>query len=317
MKNIIIKDGESGVRLDRFLVKKISGYSRASIQNMIINNYVLVNNRIIKPSYLLKAGDHVRLTIEKKLPVTVTPEEGQLKKVYEDRNLIILDKPNDLTVHPTPNKTQGTLVNILISSYPEIAEATFDQKETSKIRPGIVHRLDKDTSGLMIVAKNKINLKYLSEEFKKHRVKKIYRALVYGWPRETGELKSNIKRDPKQRVKMAEGLDGKPAISAFKTEKYFQTNDNKKVALVRIEIKTGRTHQIRLQFKNSGHPILGDETYNTKESRLLSKRLGINRQMLHSSKISFHSIENSIITKSSELPKDIKSVFERLKIISD
>lgn len=237
---------------------------------------------------------------------------NNIKIVYENNNLIIIDKPAGLLVHPTAAHEPNTVADWLMAKYPEIKNCDWPDKN----RIGIVHRLDKDTSGLLILAKNPPMLKSLQEKFKKRQIKKTYRALVYGKVApKTGKIKAAIIRDRrKNRQKIAEAAYSftrgkiRPAVTKYKVLKYYRYKKDD-LSLVEAYPQTGRLHQIRVHFKFIGHPIVGDQLYFIKPSKKLSKDLNINRQFLHTIMLQFDGREFT-----SDLSDNLKNVLTKLKI---
>jgi 23S rRNA pseudouridine1911/1915/1917 synthase len=320
MQKVIVSKKQAGQRLDRFICNYLKRFSRSEIQKELeTSNLAKVNGARQKLAYKISIGDIIE--INKKLltqiqKIEILAEDIPIKVLYENKDLVVIDKPAGLVVHPGVKNEKHTLVNALLSKYPKIYLARHDNTNISKLRPGIVHRLDKDTSGVIIVAKNKKTLKYLVEQLKQRKTKKSYQALVFGWTPNSGNSISKIARDKKNRTKMSEGIVGKTAITSYSASKYYQTLKSKEgITLLNLEIKTGRTHQIRVQFKNLGHPVLGDNIYNTKESVLLSKNCQIKRQLLHAKSIEFKSPDGEIIKVSSDMPKDFIDLIVNLEEI--
>jgi 23S rRNA pseudouridine1911/1915/1917 synthase len=320
MEKIIISEKESNQRLDQILHRRFKKFSRNEIQKKLeAGDFAKVNGKNKKSSYKTSVGDIVEINTEhlnKIWKEEAKAEEIPIKVLYENNDLAVIDKPAGIVVHPGVKNEKHTLVNALLSKYPEILSARHDNTEISKLRPGIVHRLDKDTSGVLVVAKNKKALEYLAEQMKQRKVKKKYQAIVFGWTPESGNLVSKISRDKKNRTKMAEGISGRTAITYFSAEKYFYLPKAKeKITLLDLEIKTGRTHQIRLQLKNLGHPVLGDNVYKTKESFLLSKSCRVQRQLLHAKSIEFKSPDGETIKVISGIPGDFVALISSLEEI--
>lgn len=239
-----------------------------------------------------------------------------IKKIYEDDALIVVDKPTETLVHPTMAGEKDTLVSYLLEKYPALKDLDWPDKT----RPGIVHRLDKDTSGLLILAKNPETLRNLQELFKARKIKKTYSALVLGRtePPE-GKIEAAISRgeDGRQKIQNYSYSFSKnairPAVTLYKTILNFQFH-NFQLTLIEAQPKTGRMHQIRVHLKHIGHPIIGDPLYNTKESRKISKELGINRQFLHAARLEFQNPKTGKIIKlESPLPDDLKNILKKLK----
>lgn len=309
---IISYKSNRGERLDKFLASRFLKYSRNYFQKLIENNNVLVNNKSIKSKYILKTGDRIKINFIKfDNEIKLRPFNLKLNIIFENDDVIVIDKPAGLTVHPGAGNQDRTLVNALLNYYPKIKSATHDLTNISKLRPGVIHRLDKDTSGVLIVAKNKNSLDFLSKQISSRRVKKIYLAICYGWPKnEQGAITSYLGRHPKNRKTMADvGIDkGKPARTSYKVIQYFE-KDKITLSLIEFDIKTGRTHQIRYQAKSIGVPVLGDQIYKTKDSTQASKILKVERQLLHAKEISIRLPNNDNRTRfCAPLPTDFREI---------
>ena len=289
----------SGQRLDLFLSEELIGQTRSSIQNLILKKYVTVNGQVSKASYKVKTGELVSVMIPLALDQTNPPiaQNLPLTIVYEDSTLLVVNKAAGISVHPGPGHSSHTLVNALLWHYPDL------QNVGESLRPGIVHRLDKDTSGLMAIAKTSKALKSLQKQWKDRAVTKRYWALVQGCPSPTsGIIELPIGRDPRYRQKMAVVASGKPAITSYQTKEEFGA-----VTLLDVSLETGRTHQIRVHMAAIGHPLIGDQIYNKKSSAILQ------RQFLHAHTLGFH-LPNSgnFRTFCSSLPHDLNLVYEGL-----
>lgn len=277
-------------RLDLFLSKKIPSVSRVVIQKLIKLGKIAVNNQNIKPNYQIKSGDKIDydLQIPQKNDAALLVKKIQLDIIYEDNNVLVINKQADLVVHPSSPNQENTLVQALLSYDSKIADAIYDKdSDISKMRPGIVHRLDKNTTGVIIVAKNSMTLLNLSKQIQSRSVDKTYLALCCGVPKsDKGTLVNYLGRHPKHRKMIAEiGTEkGKEAISNYRIIKTFNYM-GQYISLIEFDIKTGRTHQIRVQAKLIGCPVLGDVLYGTKDSINLSRSLKIDRQLLHSKEL--------------------------------
>jgi len=320
IKSFEITEKESGERIDLLLTKRYPDISRSLIQTAIETHFVQANGTKIKPSQKLKMGDTITFNEEFfdriAESIKISKEDIPISIIYEDADLLVIDKPAGLVVHPGSGNVSGTLVNALVNYDEEISEAIIANDKDSEVRPGIVHRLDKDTSGLLLVAKNKKSLSFLSTQIQKRQVRKNYTALVFGILPEEGILEDYIARDSNNRKIMAVVSEekGKKAITIFKTLKYYSDKQSKKhFSLAEIEIPTGRTHQIRVQMKKFGFPIIGDQTYNTKLSIDASDQIGIKRQLLHASKIRYRlPSTNKYQESNSPLPGDFENVLKSL-----
>jgi len=308
---------EAGERLDIFLEKKLSVFSRNQIQKAIEKQKIYLNNNLAKPSYKVKKGDKVtydeQYFVDLGKPMELIAEKIPLTFLYEDENILVVDKPAGMVVHPANGNKTKTLVNALLNYEPEIINAKTNSSNDSSQRPGIVHRLDKDTSGIIIIAKNSNTLTQLSSQLQRRKIKKNYMALVFGEAPASGTIQSNIGRDKYERKKMniVEAPNGKVAITKYKTMRKIVFR-NSSLSLLSIEIPTGRTHQIRVQLKSIGLPIIGDQTYFSKESKNFSDKLKIKRQLLHANKISFTNPKDSkILEIESKLPDDFQTTLEK------
>jgi len=317
-----ISNSEAGKRVDLFLAKKMTEISRGQIQQAIQKSAITINGKSIKSSYKLRESNTIfvdkKYFSDKNQSKKLLPEKIPLDVIYENKDLLVINKPAGLIVHPAAGNSSGTLVNAILNYDPKIASAVHNKSDQlSLVRPGIIHRLDKDTSGVLLVAKNKKALTSLSKQLQNKMIKKRYLALVFGWPPESGSIKSYLARGKKNRKIVIEvkNREGKEAISNYKIKKYLLTADGKNhLALVEVEIPTGRTHQIRVQFKSIGYPIIGDQVYNTKESKRLSDVLGAKRQMLHAYSVEFISPgENKSKTINTKLAKDFQQIQAKLK----
>lgn len=275
------------------------------IQKAIKTGKILVNGQVKKASYKVKDGDVIEIEVPKPKEYEVLPEKIELSIIYEDKDIIVVNKPPGMIVHPLPNKSSGTLVNALLEHCKDL------QGIGGVLRPGIVHRLDKDTSGVMVVAKNDFAHQSLSRQFKERVTSKEYLAIVRGCvENREGIIDLPVARHPQIRIKMAIVKDGKEAVSFYKVLRYF-----KDVAtLVKVSPKTGRTHQIRVHFKAIGHPLLGDEVYGYGKKDAV---FGVERQMLHAVSLGFfHPRNGRFLRFIAPLPEDFKKVLRNLAEIS-
>ncbi len=287
--------GASGVRLDKFLGDKCPGLSRTHAQKIIAEGLVAVNGKASRGSLKLKVGDKIDFSIPPEPPTRLTPETIPLNIVFEDDDLMVVDKPPGLTVHPAPGHAEHTLANAVAGYLPELAEDDEDD-----LRPGIVHRLDKDTSGLIIVAKNRLAQANLADQFKSRVVSKHYITLVKGILKpEIGIIDANIGRDPRHRQRMAVVERGRPARTEYHVIKYVGNN-----TLLDIKPETGRTHQIRVHLAAIGFPVVGDITYGEPSSRVA-------RQFLHAAKIKFKlPSTGEYVEFQSPLPPDLEQALK-------
>jgi 23S rRNA pseudouridine1911/1915/1917 synthase len=290
--------GGAGERLDKYIALKLPSYSRSFIQKLIDENKVTVNNQVEKAGYKLSAGERIVICIPKVDTTVLKPEPIPLDILYEDNDLLVIDKPAGLTVHPAPGHSEHTMVNAILSHFPELVDSGGE-----RLRPGIVHRLDKDTSGLVVVAKNRDALANLSEQFKSRSVTKIYLTLVKGYLKpETGLIEANLGRDKGNRKRMAVTENGKEARTRYRVIKYYKDA----YTLLEITLETGRTHQIRVHLAAIGFPVVGDITYGVRSPFL-------ERQFLHAHRIGFYLPSTGrYVSFQSELPDDLKKALEHL-----
>jgi len=287
-------------RLDIFIKEKLPQLSRSRIQTLIKENYVLVNFKPSKASYKIKRGEKIKVFIPPDREIEIQPRDIPFEIIYEDEDIAVINKPSGIVVHPAPGHYDDTLVHGLILKLKNLSGIG------GKIRPGIVHRLDKDTSGIMLVAKNDFAHKRLVEAFKERLIEKNYIALVYGrLTQKKGKIETFIGRHPIARKKMAVLKEGKLAITFYEVLEIFN-----KASLVLAKPVTGRTHQIRVQFSYIGHPILGDPIYGGLKHDLPKPP----RLMLHAYEIVFkHPKTNEEMKFRVPIPEEFQSYIEKLK----
>lgn len=299
MEKITINSTVGNIRLDKILASELEELSRTQIQEWISNGHVVVNHKVEKASYKVKIGDCIEIDVPKHVELDVEPEDIPLDIVYEDSDVIVINKPSGMTVHPSSGVMSGTLVNALL----------YHCKDLSGIngvnRPGIVHRIDKETSGLLMVAKNDKAHKSLSEQLKDHSVTRRYVALVHGSiPHEHGKIDAPIGRDSKDRQKMAvTKQNAKEAVTNFRVlERY------KDMCLIECRLETGRTHQIRVHLSYIGYPVYGDPKYG------LRKDDTTYGQYLHAKILGFvHPTTGKYMEFDSELPSYFKQKIAELE----
>jgi len=316
IREIQVSADEVGERVDVFLAKKIPEFSRSQIQQGINEKKIRANKQEIKPSYKLKGDDELEINTEfledLNKPIEPTAENIPINIIYEDKDIIAVDKPAGIVVHPAQGNTSGTLVNALLNYDSKIINAKADDSGYAATRPGIVHRLDKDTSGIIIVAKNRKVLSALSKLWQSGKVEKYYTALVLGQINDSGEVRTDIGRNKANRKKMAVADSGKPALTKYSKIGEFHYNQST-LSQVVVRIVTGRTHQIRVHMKYIGHPVIGDQTYFTKDSKRISDDLDANRQMLHACKIVLKlPADKKKVEVTSDLPDDFQTVLHKL-----
>jgi 23S rRNA pseudouridine1911/1915/1917 synthase len=313
-KTHIVTDSHSGKRLDMFIQHHEAYSSRNRIQELIRDGLALVNGRQEKPGYKVKAGDRVALELPERPVREVLPENIPLNVIFEDDYMVVLNKPPGLVVHPAPGNYTGTLVNALLFHYgslPSSGKGTADEEEGSeRERAGIVHRLDKDTSGVIVVARTEAVLRALMAQFKHRVVQKKYLALVAGVIKKgSGTIETPIGRHVKERKKISvHTASPREAVTHFVVKERFPG-----ATLVEVEIKTGRTHQIRVHMAHAGFPDLGDRTYGgAKVGRV--KDIPVERQMLHAESLSLlHPVTGNPLTFIAPPPADMHSVIEQLR----
>jgi 23S rRNA pseudouridine1911/1915/1917 synthase len=296
----------SGTRLDAFLSSQFTDISRTRIQRAIEDGDILVNDRAVKPSYKLRADDKIEIDLPEPPPVDLLPEPLPLDIIYEDDALIVVNKPAGMVVHPGAGLDSGTLANALVYHFNELSGTA------GRMRPGIVHRLDKETSGLLVVAKNDLAHMKLSEQFHDRNVFKMYVALVYGRVSQSiGDIEANIGRSPHNRTRMAvlKGGAGRHAHTIFQVEDRYQ-----EFSLLRVQIKTGRTHQIRVHLAHIGHPVVGDTVYgqrreNSVRDPLMRKEIRLlDRHFLHAAQLEFlHPVTGEIKKFEAPMPAELTS----------
>jgi 23S rRNA pseudouridine1911/1915/1917 synthase len=296
----------AALRLDAFLASQIDGWSRARLQKLIENEDVLVNGKPSKPSYKLREGDDLEIELTATSTIEFAPENIPIDVVYEDDTLVVVNKPAGLVVHPAAGTPSGTLANALAFHF---------QHLPGGVRPGIVHRLDRDTSGLLVVAKTEAALENLSDQFRDRTVFKSYVALVHGRVlSNSGKIDQPLARDPSNRTRMAVVRGGRNALSLYHVRRTFQ-----RFTLLDVELKTGRTHQIRVHLAWLKHPVVGDETYgggrdNTIQDPQLRARIrNLKRHFLHAEKLAFtHPVTREVMKFESPLPAELSELLELL-----
>jgi len=289
-----------GVRLDVFLSEKYKDKSRSNIQRLIKDKNVTVNNKFEKKNYLLKNGDIVKIKFPEPKELEIKAENLDIDIVYEDDDLAVVNKQRDLVVHPAPGNREGTLVNGLLYELDNLSSINGVK------RPGIVHRIDKDTTGLLLIAKNDLSHIELSKEIKKHKTKREYTALVHGILQENkGKINMPIGRNPNNRKKMAVvSNNGKRAVTYFEVIERFN-----KYTYIKLNLETGRTHQIRVHMSHINHPVVGDLTYGYKKNEF-----NIKVQLLHAHRIGFkHPRTKKYMEFSKEEPENFRDVLDILK----
>jgi 23S rRNA pseudouridine1911/1915/1917 synthase len=315
---------DKGTRLDRFLANKIEALSRTRLKSLILEGKVEVGGKTIRdPEYRVNAADAIALALPAPEPAKPAAEKIPLAIVYEDKDVIVIDKPAGLVVHPAAGNQSGTLVNALIAHCGASLSGIGGEK-----RPGIVHRLDKDTSGLLVVAKNDKAHRSLSAQFADHgrtgELSRGYLAFAWGVPKpERGTIDAPIARDPRSRVKMAVRKGGREAVTHYEVLRKYAGADGKPVAsLIQCELETGRTHQIRVHLARAGHPLLGDGVYGAgfqSKAALLPQApraalARLERQALHAFRLAFsHPATGKLLEFESKLPSELLALEKSFK----
>jgi len=289
-----------GLRIDKAVSMKNKDLSRAAVQRLIDEGMILVNGKNIKMAYKISLGDEITIIKEKPKEIEIKPQDIPLDIIYEDNDILVVNKQKGLVVHPGNGNPDGTLVNAIMNKCKDSLSGIG-----GKIRPGIVHRIDKDTSGLLIVAKNDEAHINMSNQIKNHEVRKTYIALVRGKTRENqATIDMPISRSKNDRTKMSVSKDGKNAITHFEVIERF--ND---YTLLKVNIETGRTHQIRVHLSQIGYPIVGDNVYSNGRNPF-----GIEGQMLHSFRLEFnHPITGKELKLEAKLPEYFENVLKKLR----
>ena len=317
--NLIVKDVEKAQRVDQFLSNKEKDLSRTRIKNLILNKKLKINKKTITdPSKKICADDLINLEIPEPKKTSLKKYNFKLDIVYEDKDLLIVNKPSGISMHPGAGDYDKTLVNALMH---------YDSKNLSNIgdelRPGIVHRIDKDTSGLVVIAKNNISHEKLSKQFSEHSIKRIYQTLIWGKLRpQVGKIHTLITRSSKNRQLMEVGLTkGKKAITNYKTLEIFENEKIPTFSFMECKLETGRTHQIRVHMSHKGNNILGDKKYKKKYKKIKNINLdlervvkNLERQFLHAKILGFiHPSSKEYLEFSSNLPKELDRILKMLR----
>lgn len=299
LKEFIIDENSVNCRLDLYLSQEFEDKSRSYIQKLVDEGNITVNGKNKKSNYKLKINDKITINLPQLEELVIQPENIELDILYEDSDLIVINKHQGMVVHPAPGNYTGTLVNALV----------YHCKDLSGIngvaRPGIVHRIDKDTSGILVIAKNDNAHKKLAEQLKEHSMKREYVALVEGIIKEeSGMVDKPLGRHPKERIKMAIVSGGKRAVTHYEVVERFERN-----TLVKCILETGRTHQIRVHMSYIGHPLVGDPVYGYKK-----QKFSLNGQMLHAKKLGFiHPTTEKYMEFESEIPDYFIDVLKKLR----
>ena len=319
----IVTEDDINTRLDITLAKRVKHLTRSNLKKIIESKKVKINNDVINfPSKKIKLDDLITVNLETNLQNKIKASKIKLDILYEDKDILIVNKPAGMVVHPGAGNHENTLVNALIFKY---------KKNLSNIngdlRPGIVHRIDKDTSGILVVAKNNLAHSKIGDQFSNHTIKRKYLALVWGVVRPlNGKIKTLISRSKKNRQLMSVSeVNGKQAITNYQTIKVFDIKNIPKISLLECQLETGRTHQIRVHFSYKNNPLLGDKQYGKKNIKFKkvdkdfeTKLKLLNRQALHAKSLGFiHPASKKFISFDSKIPNDYKKLLDLLNKLSD
>lgn len=316
---IVVPKGETPERIDQYLARVIANTSRSKVQDAITTEAVTVNDKLLdRPSYKIKGGDIIQVRIPKPKRPDTAAENIPLEILYEDSDLLVINKPAGMVVHPTLATNTGTLVNALLHHIDNLKEDALDEE-----RPGIVHRLDKDTSGLLVVARNERAHRNLAKQFFDHTAHRVYHAICWGNPKQSfGKIETFIGRHPRDRKKFAVVSEGgKIAIT-----EYFVIEEMKGFSLVELRLKTGRTHQIRVHMQHIGHPVFGDATYGGRAMNVVrhdvpkfkqhvdNLLVEMPRQALHAKTLRiYHPTTGELMEWTTELPQDMVYILDEMR----
>jgi 23S rRNA pseudouridine1911/1915/1917 synthase len=301
---IYLQVDQAADRLDQYLAQELPQLSRSQLKKLIQLNKVLVANRPAKPSAAVQPGEVITIYLPLDQPETPLAEAAPLHIIFEDADLLVVNKPAGLVVHPAHGHASGTLVNALLARYPDL-KTLLEDEPSAMARPGLVHRLDQDTSGLIIVARTSTALHHLRQQFKTRLVEKIYLALVFGRPEAPqGIIDVPLGRDPRHRQKIAPRAEGKPARTHYRVMEQF-----KEYSLLHVGLETGRTHQIRVHLAWLKCPVVGDTVYGRKKNPL-----GLQRHFLHAWRLRFqHPRTGEMLELEAPLPEDLQLVLDQLR----
>lgn len=304
-----VAEAEAGARLDAYLAAHVASWSRSRIKRLIEDGDVLVAGHTAKPSYKLRSADEIEVELVAPPPTAFTPENISVEVVYEDDDLIVVNKPAGLVVHPAAGIPTGTLANALAYHFQQLST------RAGAARPGIVHRLDRDTSGLIVAAKTEDAHEKLADQFRAREVFKSYVALVHGRiEHDSGRIDQPVARDPRKRTRMAVVRGGRAALSLYRVRRRFE-----RFTLLDVEIKTGRTHQIRVHLAWLKHPVVGDEVYSegrdktVQDARVRAQIRALGRQFLHAEQLGFrHPRTNEALQFAAPLPPALAAFLDNL-----
>ena len=315
IREFIVPDHQQKTRLDQFLSSRLERLTRSRLQKLIKDGKVTVNDEIAKASHKVMPGEQIIITFPPRTTYDLIPQDIPLNIIYEDESIIIVNKQAGIVMHPAYANLKGTLVNALLHYSEHLSTLSGDY------RPGLVHRLDKDTSGVIVVAKNDYVHAKLAEQFSSRTIVREYRALVWGhFKQKSGRIETLINRSRKDRTRMTISKQGKPAITNYEV-----ISEYRLISLLKVRLETGRTHQIRVHLSAKGHPVLGDQTYGGRNKQIIKlnqndQQLGLKllkmmpRQALHARSLGFiHPETGEEVYFETELPPDIKRVIDFLE----
>ena len=299
LNSIVVSDEDDLIRIDKFIANVASDLTRSRIQGLISDGNITVNNKVVKANYKVREQDIIKILIPDAVPVDIPAEDIPLDIVYEDDDILIVNKPKGMVVHPAPGHYTGTLVNALMYHCKDNLSGI-----NGELRPGIVHRIDMDTTGLLVVCKNDKAHNFVAEQLKEHSITRKYQAIVYNaFKDEEGVVEGNIGRHPNDRKKMTITPNGKEAITHYKVLKNMG-----KYTLIECQLETGRTHQIRVHMSSINHPLLGDEIYGPKNCPFK-----LQGQVLHAKTLGFiHPTTKEYMEFDSELPTYFTKLIDTL-----
>ncbi|MBR2213247.1 MAG: RluA family pseudouridine synthase [Eubacterium sp.] len=301
MDNIfIVEDTADNIRIDKYLKELLPDQSRSYIQKLLKDGHILVNNSIIKTNYKVKADDRIQIDIPEPIEANIKAENIPLDIIYEDNDVLIVNKPKEMVVHPAPGNYSGTLVNALMYHCKDSLSNI-----NGVLRPGIVHRIDKNTTGCLIVCKNDQSHNFIADQLSEHSINRIYTGIVYGvLDADEGTIDEPIARDKRDRKRMSVNLDGKRAITHYKVLKRFR-----EYTYVQFKLETGRTHQIRVHMAHINHPLLGDDQYTNRKCKF-----NLTGQCLHAKTIGFiHPSTKEYVEYEVEEPEYFKHLLDILE----
>ncbi len=315
VKGIVVPEHQHKERLDQFLAQRLERITRSHLQKLIKDGKVTIDDKVVKPGHKVKPGEQIIITFPPPRSYNLIPEDIPLNIIYEDESIIVLNKQAGIVMHPAYANLKGTLVNALLHHGENLSTLSGDY------RPGLVHRLDKDTSGLIVVAKNDFVHAELAAQFFNRTVQREYRALVWGYFRQkSGKIETLLNRSARDRTRMIISKTGKPAITNYEVLEEYPL-----ISLLRVKLETGRTHQIRVHLSARGHPVLGDGTYGGRNKQIIKlnqkdQQLGLEllrlmpRQALHARTLGFiHPETKKEMLFETDLPPDIQQVIHFLE----